>query len=71
MWCGSRYGQAATPEMLDRFLQATVSALNHSPNPIIKVSGVRYVNQLQFSSNIEKSFFFGGGGDCSVIVAET
>ncbi|XP_076037579.1 importin 9 isoform X2 [Oratosquilla oratoria] len=43
LWCGSRFGQALTPEMLQRFLQATVSALNESPNPIIKVSGVRAV----------------------------
>ncbi|MPC24070.1 Importin-9 [Portunus trituberculatus] len=43
LWCGSRFGQAVTEEMLDRFLQATVSALNHSPSPIIRVSGVRAV----------------------------
>ncbi|XP_063612464.1 importin-9-like isoform X2 [Penaeus indicus] len=43
LWCGSRFGQAITPEMLEQFLQATVSALKDSPNPIIKVSGVRAV----------------------------
>ncbi|CAL4085549.1 unnamed protein product, partial [Meganyctiphanes norvegica] len=43
LWCGSRFGQALTPEMLDRFLQATVSALKDSPNPIIKVSGIRAI----------------------------
>ncbi|XP_050697373.1 importin-9-like isoform X2 [Eriocheir sinensis] len=43
LWCGSRFGQAVTEEMLDRFLQATISALNHSPSPIIRVSGVRAV----------------------------
>ncbi|XP_013378770.1 importin-9 isoform X2 [Lingula anatina] len=43
LWTGSRYTGAMSPQLLERFLQATVSGLHPSQPPSVRISAVRAV----------------------------
>nr|XP_029527373.1 importin-9-like isoform X3 [Oncorhynchus nerka] len=55
LWAASRFTAAMTPELLQQFLQATVSGLHDSQPPSVRISAVRaiwgYCDQLKLSQS--------------------
>ncbi|XP_061795398.1 importin-9 [Nerophis lumbriciformis] len=55
LWAASRFTAAMSPELIQQFLQATVSGLHDSQPPSVRVSAVRaiwgYCDQLKLSEN--------------------
>ncbi|XP_054640223.1 importin-9 isoform X2 [Dunckerocampus dactyliophorus] len=55
LWAASRFTTAMSPELIQQFLQATVSGLHDSQPPSVRVSAVRaiwgYCDQLKLSEN--------------------
>uniref|UniRef100_A0A3B3DS79 Importin 9 n=1 Tax=Oryzias melastigma TaxID=30732 RepID=A0A3B3DS79_ORYME len=55
LWAASRFTAAMTPELIQQFLQATVSGLHDSQPPSVRISAVRaiwgYCDQLKLSES--------------------
>ncbi|XP_052329209.1 importin-9-like isoform X1 [Oncorhynchus keta] len=55
LWAASRFTAAMTPELIQQFLQATVSGLHDSQPPSVRISAVRaiwgYCDQLKLSQS--------------------
>ncbi|XP_029288165.1 LOW QUALITY PROTEIN: importin-9 [Cottoperca gobio] len=55
LWAASRFTAAMSPELIQQFLQATVSGLHASQPPSVRISGVRaiwgYCDQLKLSDS--------------------
>uniref|UniRef100_A0A8C2ZIF1 Importin 9 n=1 Tax=Cyclopterus lumpus TaxID=8103 RepID=A0A8C2ZIF1_CYCLU len=55
LWAASRFTAAMSPELIQQFLQATVSGLHDSQPPSVRISGVRaiwgYCDQLKLSES--------------------
>ncbi|KAK5872189.1 hypothetical protein PBY51_012912 [Eleginops maclovinus] len=55
LWAASRFTAAMSPELIQQFLQATVSGLHDSQPPSVRISGVRaiwgYCDQLKLSDS--------------------
>ncbi|XP_055510701.1 importin-9 [Leucoraja erinacea] len=53
LWAGSRFTTVMTPELIQQFLQATVSGLHETQPPSVRISAVRaiwgYCDQLKIS----------------------
>lgn len=55
LWAASRFTAAMSPELIQQFLQATVSGLHESQSPSVRISAVRaiwgYCDQLKLSES--------------------
>lgn len=58
LWTASRYTDAMSPELLQRFLQSTVGGLHPTQPPVIRISGIRavfsYCTHLKNSNNTQQ-----------------
>ncbi|CAL1608809.1 unnamed protein product [Knipowitschia caucasica] len=57
LWAASRFTAAMSPELIQQFLQATVSGLHESQSPSVRISAVRaiwgYCDQLKLSDSTQ------------------